>query len=100
MGCRFHHNKVSARKRCDEFYQTEDGKKYRKSLNRSRYEIKSIQQPCQPNKDEGDGETWEKDFTCHLGFMMSLTEGRRVSPARIKQIYQIYLENWRQRGLA
>ncbi len=96
LGCRSHHKKAGARKRCSEYYQTEVGKKAKKARNRRRYELKNTPLD-QPNSDV-DGDK-DKDFVGHMDFIMSLTEGRRVGPYRIQQIYQTFLQNWRQQGL-
>ncbi len=96
LGCRSHHKRVGARKRCSEYYQTDDGKKAKKAHNRRRYELKNTPTK-QPNSDVEGGK--DKDFIGHMGFMMSLTEGQRVGPYRIQQIYQTFLQNWRQQGL-
>lgn len=96
LGCRSHHKKAGARKRCSEYYQTKDGKRAKRAHNRRRYELKDTP-PEQPNPDVEANK--DKDFMGHMDFMMSLTEGRRVGPYRIQQIYQIFFQNWRQHGL-
>jgi len=96
LGCRAYHKKAGARKRCNEYYRSEEGKKLKKEHNRRRYENKETQ-PEQPNTDVD--EIKDKDFMVHLDFMMSLTEGRRVGSYRIKRIYKIFFQNWRQQGL-
>jgi len=98
LGCRSHHQIAGDRKRCSEYYQTDDGKKAKKAHNRRRYELKEKDTPPeQPNPDVEASK--DKDFMGHLDFMVSLTEGRRVGPYRIKQIYQTFFQNWRQQGL-
>ncbi len=99
LGCRAHHKKVGARKRCAEYYQTEDGKKVKKAHNRRRYELKETP-PEYPEQSNSDVEVnRDKDFIGHMDFMMSLTEGRRVGLYRIEQIYKTFFQNWRQQGL-
>jgi hypothetical protein len=99
LGCRAHHKKAGARKRCAEYYQTEDGKKAKKAHNRRRYELKETP-PEQPKQSNSDVEAnKDKDLMRHMAFIMSLTEGRRVDPHRIQQIYQTFFQNWRQQGL-
>ncbi|WP_096892754.1 hypothetical protein [Candidatus Scalindua japonica] len=99
LGCRAHHKKAGARKRCAEYYQTEDGKKVKKTHNRRRYELKDTP-PEHPEQSNSDVEAnKDKDFMGHMAFIMSLTEGRRVDSYRIQQIYQTFFQNWRQQGL-
>ncbi|MCP4266664.1 MAG: hypothetical protein GY777_14025, partial [Candidatus Brocadiaceae bacterium] len=96
LGCRSHHKKAGARKRCSEYYQTEVGKKAKKAHNRRRYERKDTL-PERPNPDVAANK--DRDFMGHMDFMMSLTEGRRVGLYRIEQIYKTFFQNWRQQGL-
>jgi len=95
FGCRENHKRHQSKKRSTAFYQTSDGKKIKKELNRRRY-IKK--EGSSQQKNEGL-KRWNPHLLNHLRFIISILEEIRMTKVELQVLLNHFLKKWRQHPL-
>lgn len=83
FGCREHHRREKAKERIKEYYHSKEGKMKKKRLNQKRYLLNEIEGSKNEARNFSSG---DEDFMDYISWMLSLTEGKKVSKAAAKKL--------------